>query len=303
MIYTVTLNPSIDFLVCLPEFKVGEVNRMTSDDKFPGGKGINVSRILARLDSHSTALGFLGGFTGAFIKEKLEAEDIQTDFVKIASDTRINVKIKSNIESEINGAGPKILAAERDAFFAKLDVLTAADIVVLAGSAPASLGQDFYLDVINKIKAQGAEFVIDIEGDVLVKSLANRPLVVKPNNHELGAIYGVEFDSVEELIPYGHKLLADGAQYAMISMAGDGALLFADGKTYFAKAIKGTVKNSVGAGDSMIAGFVGEFAKSQDAVKAFCQGVACGTATAFSDDLAEAAFIKEISDQVVIEEC
>ena len=303
MIYTVTLNPSIDFLVCLPEFKVGEVNRMTSDDKFPGGKGINVSRILARLDSHSTALGFLGGFTGAFIKEKLEAEDIQTDFVNIASDTRINVKIKSNIESEINGAGPKILAAERDAFFAKLDVLTAADIVVLAGSAPASLGQDFYLDVINKIKAQGAEFVIDIEGDVLVKSLANRPLVVKPNNHELGAIYGVEFDSVEELIPYGHKLLADGAQYAMISMAGDGALLFADGKTYFAKAIKGTVKNSVGAGDSMIAGFVGEFAKSQDAVKAFCQGVACGTATAFSDDLAEAAFIKEISDQVVIEEC
>lgn len=303
MIYTVTLNPSIDFLVCLPEFKVGEVNRMTSDDKFPGGKGINVSRILARLDSHSTALGFLGGFTGAFIKEKLEAEDIQTDFVKIASDTRINVKIKSNIESEINGAGPKILAAERDAFFAKLDVLTVADIVVLAGSAPASLGQDFYLDVINKIKAQGAEFVIDIEGDVLVKSLANRPLVVKPNNHELGAIYGVEFDSVEELIPYGHKLLADGAQYAMISMAGDGALLFADGKTYFAKAIKGTVKNSVGAGDSMIAGFVGEFAKSQDAVKAFCQGVACGTATAFSDDLAEAAFIKEISDQVVIEEC
>ena len=269
MIYTVTLNPSIDFLVRLPEFKVGEVNRMTSDDKFPGGKGINVSRILARLDSHSTALGFLGGFTGAFIKEKLEAEDIQTDFVKIASDTRINVKIKSSIESEINGAGPKISSADRDAFFAKLDVLTAEDIVVLAGSAPASLGQDFYLDVINKIKAQGAEFVIDIEGDVLVKSLANRPLVVKPNNHELGAIYGVEFDSVEELIPYGHKLLADGAQYAMISMAGDGALLFADGKTYFAKAIKGTVKNSVGAGDSMIAGFVGEFAKSHDAVKAF----------------------------------
>ena len=302
MIYTVTLNPSIDFLVRLPEFKVGEVNRMTSDDKFPGGKGINVSRILARLDSHSTALGFLGGFTGAFIKEKLEAEDIQTDFVKIASDTRINVKIKSSIESEINGAGPKISAAERDAFFAKLDVLSAEDIVVLAGSAPASLGQDFYLDVINKIKAQGAEFVIDIEGDVLVKSLANRPLVVKPNNHELGAIYGVEFDSVEELIPYGHKLLADGAQYAMISMAGDGALVFADGKTYFAKAIKGTVKNSVGAGDSMIAGFVGEFAKSHDAVKAFRQGVACVTATAFSDDLASTTFIQEIADQVVIEE-
>src|SRR5574337_924519 len=148
MIYTVTLNPSIDFLVRLPEFKVGEVNRMTSDDKFPGGKGINVSRILARIDSNSTAFGFLGGFTGDFIKEKLEAEAIVTDFV------------------------------------------------VLAGSAPASLGQDFYLDVINKIKAQGAEFVIDIEGDVLVKSLANQPLVVKPNNHELGAIYGVEFETV-----------------------------------------------------------------------------------------------------------
>lgn len=302
MIYTVTLNPSIDFLVRLPEFKVGEVNRMTSDDKFPGGKGINVSRILARIESNSTAFGFLGGFTGDFIKEKLQAEAIVTDFVKIAADTRINVKIKSDIESEINGAGPEISEAERAQFFEKLAVLTPSDIVVLAGSAPASLGQDFYLDVINKIKAQGAEFVIDIEGDVLVKSLANQPLVVKPNNHELGAIYGVEFETVEELIPYGHKLLSDGAKYAMISMAGDGALLFADGKTYFAKAVKGVVKNSVGAGDSMIAGFVGEFAKSHDAVKAFRQGVACGTATAFSDDLASAEFIKEISEQVVVEE-
>lgn len=302
MIYTVTLNPSIDFLVRLPEFKVGEVNRMTSDDKFPGGKGINVSRILARIHSNSTAFGFLGGFTGKFIKEKLEAEKIPTDFVSISSDTRINVKIKSDIESEINGAGPEITDAERSAFIEKLSVLKPSDIVVLAGSAPASLGQNFYLDVIQKIKSQGAEFVIDIEGDVLVKSLANQPLVVKPNNHELGAIYGVTFDSVEELIPYGHKLLADGAQYAMISMAGDGALLFADGKTYFAKAVKGVVKNSVGAGDSMIAGFVGEFAKSHDAVKAFKQGVACGTATAFSDDLASAAFIEEIANQVVVEE-
>lgn len=302
MIYTVTLNPSIDFLVRLPEFKVGEVNRMTSDDKFPGGKGINVSRILARIGSDSTALGFLGGFTGNFIKEKLQAEAIKTDFVEIASDTRINVKIKSSTESEINGAGPKVSTAEREAFFAKLDVLTSSDIVVLAGSAPASLGQDFYLEVIKKIKAQGADFVIDIEGDVLVKSLASQPLVVKPNNHELAAIYGVEFDSVDDLIPYGHKLLADGAKHAMISMAGDGALLFANGKTYFAKAIKGTVKNSVGAGDSMIAGFVGEFAKSQDAVKAFRQGVACGTATAFSDDLASSDFIQAIADQVVIEE-
>ena len=302
MIYTVTLNPSIDFLVRLPEFKVGEVNRMTSDDKFPGGKGINVSRILARIESNSTAFGFLGGFTGDFIKEKLQAEAIVTDFVKIAADTRINVKIKSDIESEINGAGPEISEAERAQFFDKLAVLTPSDIVVLAGSAPASLGQDFYLDVINEIKAQGAEFVIDIEGDVLVKSLANQPLVVKPNNHELGAIYGVEFETVEELIPYGHKLLSDGAKYAMISMAGDGALLFADGKTYFAKAVKGVVKNSVGAGDSMIAGFVGEFAKSHDAVKAFRQGVACGTATAFSDDLASAEFIQEISEQVVVEE-
>lgn len=302
MIYTVTLNPSIDFLVRLPEFKVGEVNRMTSDDKFPGGKGINVSRILARIESSSTAFGFLGGFTGDFIKEKLQAEAIVTDFVKIASDTRINVKIKSDIESEINGAGPEISEAERAQFIDKLAVLTPSDIVVLAGSAPASLGQDFYLDVITKIKAQGAEFVIDIEGDVLVKSLASQPLVVKPNNHELGAIYGVSFETVEELIPYGHKLLSDGAKYAMISMAGDGALLFADGKTYFAKAVKGIVKNSVGAGDSMIAGFVGEFAKSHDAVKAFRQGVACGTATAFSDDLASADFIQAISEQVIVEE-
>ncbi|GFH42873.1 tagatose-6-phosphate kinase [Lactococcus hodotermopsidis] len=302
MIYTVTLNPSIDFLVRLPEFKVGAVNRMTHDDKFPGGKGINVSRVLARLDSQSTALGFLGGFTGNFIKERLESEAIATDFVKISADTRINVKIKSDKESEINGAGPKVSAEERAAFFEKLVVLLPSDIVVLAGSAPASIGQDFYLEIIQKIKAQGAEFVIDIEGDVLVKSLAYQPLVVKPNNHELSAIYGATFDSIADLMPYGHRLLADGAQHAMISMAGDGALLFSDGKTYFARAIKGMVKNSVGAGDSMIAGFIGEFEKSHDARKAFRQGVACGTATAFSDDLATADFIQKIANQVVIEE-
>jgi 1-phosphofructokinase len=301
MIYTVTLNPSIDFLVRLPVFKVGEVNRMMSDDKFPGGKGINVSRLLARLECEAIALGFLGGFTGNFIQNKLAAEAIQTDFVQIASDTRINVKIKADQESEINGAGPQISAAEREQFLAKLVALTPSDIVVLAGTAPASLGQDFYLDIIQQIKARGAAFVIDVEGEVLVKSLAHRPLVVKPNNHELGAIYGVDFQSVDALIPYGHKLLAAGAQYAMISMAGDGALLFADGQTYFAEAVKGLVKNSVGAGDSMIAGFVGEFAKSHDAVKAFKQGVACGTATAFSDDLASSEMIQAIAEQVVVQ--
>ncbi|GFH40409.1 1-phosphofructokinase [Pseudolactococcus insecticola] len=301
MIYTVTLNPSIDFLVRLPEFKVGQVNRMTSDDKFPGGKGINVSRVLSQLNTTSTALGFLGGFTGKFIEEKLRTEAITTDFVAIDADTRINVKIKSDEESEINGAGPDISSEARAHFLEKLDVLTSDDIVVLAGSAPASLGQAFYLEIIKKVVAKQAEFVIDIEGDVLVTSLAQKPLVVKPNNHELEAIYGVSFSSVDELLPYGRQLLEDGAQNAMISMAGDGALLFTTDATYFAKAIKGTVKNSVGAGDSMIAGFVGQFAETGDALSAFKMGVACGSATAFSDDLATADFIKETYQKVEVE--
>jgi 1-phosphofructokinase len=301
MIYTVTLNPAIDYIVRIPHIEIGAVNRMASDEKFAGGKGINVSRVLARLKMQSTATGFLGGFTGSFIEQTLDEERIQTEFTHIAADTRINVKLKSEDETEINGQGPAITDAEATEFLQNLEQLTSEDIVVLAGSAPQTLGQVFYEKILEKISQAGASVVCDFEGEMLLTSLQSKPLLVKPNNHELGAIYNVELTTVEEIIPYAKKLLVAGARHVIISMAGDGALLVTNDGNYFAPPIKGVVKNSVGAGDSMVAGFTGKFGETRDAVEAFKWGVACGTATTFSDDLATGEYILEMLEKVRIE--
>lgn len=301
MIYTVTLNPSIDFIVRIDQINLGSVNRMASDDKFAGGKGINVSRILQRLDIASTATGFLGGFTGHFIEESLSAEGVKTDFVKGDQDTRINVKIKSQEETELNGQGPVISQEQLEDLKTKLSQLTAEDTVVFAGSAPANLGNAVYKELIPLVRQSGAQVVCDFEGQTLIDALAYNPLLVKPNNHELEAIFGTILTSLDDVETYARRLLEMGAQNVIISMAGDGALLVTKEATYFAKPIKGEVKNSVGAGDSMVAGFTGEFMKSQNPVEALKWGVACGTATAFSDDLATIAFIKETYHKVEVE--
>ena len=301
MIYTVTLNPSIDYIVRLDQVQVGSVNRMDSDDKFAGGKGINVSRVLKRLDIPNTATGFIGGFTGKFITDTLADEEIETRFVQVAEDTRINVKIKADQETEINGTGPNVEPVQLEELKAILSSLTADDTVVFAGSSAKNLGNVIYKDLIALTRQTGAQVVCDFEGQTLIDSLDYQPLLVKPNNHELGAIFGVKLESLDEIEKYARELLAKGAQNVIISMAGDGALLVTSEGAYFAKPIKGTVKNSVGAGDSMVAGFTGEFVKSKDAVEAFKWGVACGTATTFSDDLATAEFIKETYEKVEVE--
>lgn len=301
MIYTVTLNPSIDFIVRIDQLNLGSVNRMVSDDKFAGGKGINVSRVLQRLGVGNTATGFLGGFTGHFIEDSLKNEGIETAFVKVDQDTRINVKIKSQEETEINGQGPMISQEQLEALKAKLSQLTSDDTVVFAGSAPANLGNAVYKELIPLVRKSGAQVVCDFEGQPLLDALANNPLLVKPNNHELEAIFGVPLNSLNDVETYARRILEMGAQHVLISMAGDGALLVTEEVTYFAKPIKGQVKNSVGAGDSMVAGFTGEFVKSKDPVEALKWGVACGTATAFSDDLATIAFIKETYHKVEVE--
>ena len=301
MIYTVTLNPSIDYIVRLDQVQVGSVNRMDSDDKFAGGKGINVSRVLKRLDIPNTATGFIGGFTGKFITDTLADEAIETRFVQVAEDTRINVKIKADQETEINGTGPNVEPAQLEELKAILSSLTAEDTVVFAGSSAKNLGNVIYKDLIALTRKTGAQVVCDFEGQTLIDSLDYQPLLVKPNNHELGAIFGVKLESLDEIEKYARELLAKGAQNVIISMAGDGALLVTSEGAYFAKPIKGTVKNSVGAGDSMVAGFTGEFVKSKDAVEAFKWGVTCGTATTFSDDLATAEFIKETYEKVEVE--
>ncbi|HEL1119869.1 1-phosphofructokinase [Streptococcus equi] len=301
MIYTVTLNPSIDFIVRIDQLDIGAVNRMVSDDTFAGGKGINVSRILQRLGIDNTATGFLGGFTGRFIKESLAAESIHTDFVTVDQDTRINVKIKSAEETEINGLGPVISKQQLDHLKAILANVSAKDIVVFAGSAPSSLGNDVYKDLIPLVRQAGAQVVCDFEGQTLLDSLAYHPLLVKPNNHELEAIFNVSLNGLDDVEIYARKVLDMGAQHVIVSMAGDGALLVTQEAAYFAKPIKGQVKNSVGAGDSMVAGFTGAFVKSHSPLEALKWGVACGTATAFSDDLAAIDDIKKTYNEVEVE--
>ncbi|EPH96821.1 MULTISPECIES: 1-phosphofructokinase [unclassified Enterococcus] len=300
MIYTVTLNPSIDYIVRVDGLKVGDLNRMTEDLKLPGGKGINVSRILERTGTTSTALGFLGGFTGTFISDWLEKEQIKTAFTEIAEDTRINIKLKSDSETEINGLGPALSDAEIEQLKQSLSTVTKGDIVVLAGSTPASLRKGFYQELIEIIREKEADFVIDTTGEDLKNALPKQPLLIKPNNHELAELYDTSFNSIEDILPYGKKLLAEGAQNVLISMAGDGALLFTKDGAYQSNVLKRPLKNSVGAGDSMIAGFIGSFSKNQDPVEAFKWGVACGSATAFSDDLASKELIDTLLPEVKI---
>lgn len=301
MIYTVTLNPSIDFIVRLDSLALGSVNRMISDDKFAGGKGINVSRILKHLDIENTATGFIGGFTGRFVKDCLVDEGIATKFVEVSEDTRINVKIKAGEETEINGAGPHISTEKLEELEAILAGLSSEDTVVFAGSAPSSLGNQVYNTLIPIAKKAGAEVICDFEGQTLLDALNYQPLLVKPNNHELADIFGVELNGLADIEKYAREILTKGAKNVIISMAGDGALLVTPEAAYFAKPIKGTVKNSVGAGDSMVAGFTGEYVKSGDPIEALKWGVACGTATTFSDDLATAEFIKETYQKVEVE--
>ena len=301
MIYTVTLNPSIDYIVHVDDLKIGEVNRMKKDLKLPGGKGINVSRILKRIAVENEALGFLGGFTGNFIADWLKQENISQRFTKIEDDTRINIKLKAESETEINGLGPAITPSDIADLKAQLSKVEKGDIVVLSGSAPASLPNGFYQELIQLVKANQAEFVIDTTGQDLMNALVNEPLLVKPNNHELAEAYQTTFNSIADIVPYGKKLLTAGAKNAIISMAGDGALLITNDGVYQSNVLKRPLKNSVGAGDSMIAGFIGEYSQNKDAIAAFKWGVACGSATAFSDDLAQAPFIKELLAEVIVE--
>ncbi|MTD41507.1 1-phosphofructokinase [Erwinia sp. CPCC 100877] len=301
MIYTVTLNPSIDYIVHVDKLNLGDLNRMTNDLKLPGGKGINVSRILTRIEAESTALGFLGGFTGHFIDDWLKKEQISTNFTTVQADTRINIKLKADKETEINSLGPTISTTEMENLKETLRAIRPNDIVVLSGSTPASLRSGFYEELIQIIKEKNAEFVIDTTGNDLRNALAQKPLLIKPNNHELEDLFEVHFQTVEDILPFGKRLLTDGAQHVIISMAGDGALLFTNEGVYRSNVLKRPLKNSVGAGDSMIAGFVGSFSKNQDPVEAFKWGVACGSATAFSDDLASEDFIRELLEEVVIE--
>ncbi|WP_390404570.1 1-phosphofructokinase [Lacticaseibacillus jixiensis] len=304
MIYSVTLNPSIDYVIGLPKLSLGLVNRLADDHKLPGGKGINVSRILGQLGLPSIALGFAGGFTGNWLTACLKALDLTTDFTPVAGDTRINVKLKAEQETELNASGPTISQAEREAFVAKLQQrLEPGDVVVMAGSLPNGLPQSFYHDLIQVIKAAGADFVIDTTGQALLDTLGDHPYVVKPNHHELAELFhDAEYPDLQATVTAGRKLLALGAQHVLVSMAGAGALLIEQDRAYHGTVAKGHVLNSVGAGDSMLAGFTGTLKQTNDVIEAFKVSLACGSATAFSIDLATKAKIDEVYQTITIEE-
>ena len=287
MIYTVTLNPAIDYIVRLEHVETGAVNRMASEDKFAGGKGINVSRVLKRLDIENTATGFIGGFTGRYIEDVLTSEAISTNFVTVDQDTRINVKIKADEETEINGMGPDIQPEDIQELFNQLDTLTEKDVLVISGSIPSTLPDTMYEQIIERVQEKKIKVVVDATNNLLLKVLKYKPFLIKPNNHELGEIFNVELNTRDEVIPYAKKLQEMGAQNVLISMAGQGAVLVSDNNEVIqSKAPKGIVVNSVGAGDSMVAGFLAGYLETGNYEKAFINGLCCGSASAFQVGLA-----------------
>ena len=301
MIYTVTFNPAIDYVVRLDKpLEVGAVNRANGEDCVLGGKGINVSGVLAQLDCPSVALGFVAGETGAWLERGLAAQGLKTDFIHLEQGmTRINVKIKAGQETELNGAGPDIPESAVQQLEAQLDTLGEDDILILAGSIPKSLSQNTYERLLARLDGKGVRCVVDATRDLLVNVLPYRPFFIKPNNHELGEIVGRELTSDEEIIAAARSLQEKGARNVLVSMAGDGALLVDEqGQTHRIGCPKGKVVNSVGAGDSMVAGFVAGWMQTKSYAFALRLGTACGSATAFSLGLATRKKIDELMKQI-----
>ena len=299
MIYTVTFNPAIDYVVRTGEMEIGATNRSNSEEIYFGGKGINVSMVLKELDMPSIALGFVAGFTGVAIEKGVQEAGIETDFVHLENGfSRINVKIKSSQETELNGQGPHITEDAIKELFAKLDCLKDGDTIVLAGSIPNTLPADIYEQILQYLSGKNIKAVVDATGELLLRVMKFKPFLVKPNNHELGELFHVTLQTNEEIAQYARKLQEMGARNVLVSMAGDGALLIDEnGKEHFCDVCKGTVRNSVGAGDSMVAGFLAG-SKDGDYEYALKLGTATGGATAFADGLAKREDIDRLLAQL-----
>ncbi|WP_059104575.1 1-phosphofructokinase [Shouchella shacheensis] len=300
MIYTVTLNPAVDYFVTLDSLHFGEVNRAKKEHKAPGGKGINVSRVLKRLGHESEAVGFIGGFTGGYIKDAVEAESIRTHFVTVDGDTRINVKMKAESETELNGTSPVITADNVRDLEAFLQRLGKGDAVVLAGSLPPSLDKTIYTRWTKRLREQGVAVYVDTSGVPLKDVLSAKPSFIKPNHRELAELVGADIHTPAEAVPYAKELLETGIENVLVSFAGGGALLSTRERTMVANTPKGVVKNSVGAGDSVVAGFVCANAEGMDLPEAFRFAVASGSATAFSTGFADRERVEELKQQVSV---
>ena len=269
MIYTVTFNPALDYVVKVEHFTLGSVNRTIRENIFYGGKGINVSALLANLGYRSTALGFIAGLTGREIERGVRSLGFDSDFIQVEKGmSRINVKLKSDQESEINGMGPEITAGDVEQLFQKLSYLMKGDVLVLSGSIPAAIDNDIYQRIMERLDGRGIRMVVDAEKDLLLKVLKYHPFLIKPNNHELGQMFGLELKTEEEIILHARKLREQGAVNVLVSMAGNGAILVAeDGSVHRQGVARGTVKNSVGAGDSMVAGFIAGYLEKGECIR------------------------------------
>ncbi len=300
LIYTVTFNPSLDYIVGVKDFKLGATNRTSYEQMLAGGKGINVSYVLKNLGFESTAIGFLAGFVGEELKRRIVADGINADFLTLEDGiSRINVKLKDIDGTEINGMGPDIAPDKVKELRAMINALKAGDILVLAGSIPQSMPDTIYMDIMADLQGRGVNIVVDATRDLLMNVLSYKPFLIKPNNHELGEIFGVELSTREEVVPYAKKLQEKGARNVLVSMAGEGAVLIDEnGCVYMSEAPKGKVVNAVGAGDSMVAGFVAGYLEKKNYEYAFHKGLAAGSASAFSEQLATKAEVEALLSKI-----
>ncbi|MBP1968493.1 1-phosphofructokinase [Virgibacillus natechei] len=300
MIYTCTITPSIDYTTYLPTFKAGALNRADEVYYYPGGKGINVSRVLQRLGRDSIALGFAGGFTGDYIKQFLSDESIQTDFTETNQVTRINVKVKADTESELNGPGPTIEGAQLEELLQKVKNFKQGDWFVLAGSLPESIPSSFFEELAAACRENGVHFVLDTSGSALKQLVQTKPFLIKPNEHELGELFDTTISNKAEAVYYAKQLVAAGLEHVIVSMGGEGAILVTNNLVLTAESPKGTVVNTVGAGDSLVSGFLASYMANKDAAAAFRYGVASGSATAFQTDLCKETDVEALLSNVLI---
>lgn len=301
MIYTITMNPALDYVVDLPDFKVSQVNRAKDEHIFYGGKGINVSVILKELGFESQCLGFIAGFTGNELARGIREElKISTNFISVDQGrTRINVKIHSRQETELNGIGPIVEKQDIEKLYQQLDLLQEDDVLVLSGSVPATMSKSIYCDILARLANKGIHAIVDATGELLIKTLEYKPFLIKPNNHELAELFGVELQSIDDIEKYARKLQMMGARNVLISMAKDGSLLIDEkGQRHQLGVCQGVVKNSVGAGDSMVAGFIAGYLSQMSYEETLKLATAAGGATAFSSGLATKEKIQELIKQL-----
>ena len=300
MIYTITFNPALDYISQVENFKIGKINRTKTEKILPGGKGLNVSTVLKNLGIESTALGFIAGFTGEELKRSIEEKGIKTDFIKVEKGiTRINVKISSNEETALNGNGPEITEEDINKLLEKIEKITKEDMVILAGNIPRCINNDIYEIICKTLEKNNVTFVVDATKELLMNVLKYKPFLIKPNKEELEETFKEKIETKEEIIVHAKKLQQIGAQNVLISLGGDGAILVTtEGKEYYSKAPKGKVLNTVGAGDSMVAGFIAGYTQSGDFEQAFKMGIATGSASSFSMNLATAEEVANLLKEI-----